>query len=295
MKTTREAEEQIKRLLALGDLSRAYAEISANRMKKTRDGVVKSRDFLGEIALIFEEVRRSYRKEVLKLLKWRRTRSGEKVTFLAHNGKAVAVLLSSNTGLYGGIVGEVVERFAEEITASPETEVSIVGRLGRSLFISRFPDRPYTYFDFPDNYLDKQALVEIVKHIVQYEQIHIYYGKFVSVVSQKAEVHNIAAETPVSMEKGEDVGPKHKYIFEPTLEEILAFFETQMFTSMFEQTISESQLAKFASRMLAMDRAYQNITHEVDRTKLIKLRISHEQQNRKQLSLMSSMRLWRLL
>ena len=37
-------------------------------------------------------------------------------------------------------------------------------------------------------------------------------------------------------------------------------FETQIFASLFDQSIRESQLAKFASRILAMDRAEQNIS-----------------------------------
>src|SRR5688572_10154721 len=225
MKTPKEAQERINELSALADLSRAYAEISSGRMMKVRGVVIRTRDFLAQITEIFEEVRRSYRNEVLKLLKRRRTKAGQQVTFLAHNGKTVAVLLSSNTGLYGEIVGKTFNLFAEEVKSSSEVEVTIIGRLGRSLFISRFPNRPYTYFELPDSYVEKQSFIDVIKHIVQYEQIHIYYGKFYNIVSQKPEVHNITAETPITRESSEsEIGPKHKYIFEPTLGEILGFF-----------------------------------------------------------------------
>lgn len=294
MNSPKEVDERIRQLGALGDLSKAYAEISSNRMMKVRGVVVKTRDFLAQITEIFQEVRRSYRKEVLKLLKKRRGKKGENVTFLAHNGKTVAVFLSSNTGLYGEIVGKTFEMLSTEVVASPDVEVTIIGRLGRALFISRFPNKPYTYFELPDNYSEKQILIDVIKHIVQYEQIHIYYGKFHSVVSQKPEVYNISAETPITKESDiKEAGPLHKYIFEPTLQEILGFFETQMFTSMFEQAVNESSLSKHASRMLAMDRAFENITKELDQMKMTKLRINHDTSNRKQLALMSSMRLWK--
>jgi F0F1-type ATP synthase gamma subunit len=66
-----------------------------------------------------------------------------------------------------------------------------------------------------------------------------------------------------------------------------------MFTSTFEQTVNESQLAKFASRMIAMDVAYENIGKKLTTTKIMALRVAHDILGRKQLNLISSMTKWR--
>jgi ATP synthase F1 gamma subunit len=289
---TNQIEQIIRELSILKSLTSAYAEISSRRMKSTRQDVLSTREFLRALHEIFDEVRRSYHRKVLALSKKRRTAAGEKITFLAHNGKTVAVLLSSNTGLYGDIVRRTFNKFKEDVR-SEDPEVTIIGRLGRSLFLEEWGKRkPYTYFDFPDIGLEKNALVKIASHLVPYEKVNIYYGKFKNVVTQDPEIYNVSAETSIS-EAEEEKGAIVRYLFEPSLEDILIFFEKEMFASLFEQTIRESQLAKFASRMLAMDKAYENIEETLDRMRLTKLKAVHSSANRKQIMLFSSMHLWR--
>ena len=69
--------------------------------------------------------------------------------------------------------------------------------MGRTLFVSAFPEKPYVYFDFPDYGIDSIKLSEIVSHLVPYEEIKVYYGKFESVVTQKPEFTTISAGTPI--------------------------------------------------------------------------------------------------
>ena len=57
-----------------------------------------------------------------------------------------------------------------------------------------------------------------------------------------------------------------KYIFEPSLETIVIFFETEIFSSLLEQVFHESRLAKLASRMVLLDRASVAVAHALART-----------------------------
>ena len=210
----------------------------------------------------------------------RKIKEGDKMTFLAHNGKTVAVLISANTGFYGEIVRETFNKFIKDIE-NEDVEVTIIGRLGRNLFLEKKPKVPYTYFDFPDYGTDTNKLSEAIKHLVQYEEIKVYYGKYYSVVTQKP--------TTFSISSGKTVGKETKtsaitYIFEPSVEKILMFFETQIFASLFDQAIRESQLAKFASRILSMDRAGDNIKNRLKDLNLQSLKISHSVANKKQLN-----------
>lgn len=288
MSTEKEIASEIEQLTSFRNLVRAYEEIASLRMMRTRDTVLKNRNFLAEIEAIFEKVRASYAWEVSKLAKKRKSKDKEAITFLAHNGKTVSVLLSANSGLYGSIVQTTFEEFMKEV-GSQDVEVTIVGRQGLNLFQSEEPDKPHTYFEISDEKIRSGDLNELIKHIVQYEEIHVYYGKFVSVVTQKPDVLTIAAE--ISLEKGKsEVGVS--YIFEPTLERILMFFETQIFAARFEQTAREGQLSKFASRVMAMDRADENISKRVGKLGMRKLRVSHSVRNREQLNLLASMNMW---
>ena len=67
------------------------------------------------------------------------------------------------------------------------------------------------------------------------------------------------------------------------------FFETEIFASLFDQSVREGQLAKFASRVMAMNRADENILEKLGDLKFERLRVTHRVANRKQLNSLSSL------
>ena len=274
--------ERINEVGTLQNLVDAYEEIASIRMKKIRNSVLTNRYFQDEINMIFDQLRVSYAKEIATLAKKRKGK--ETITFLPHNGKVVSVLLSANTGLYGDIMVETFQLFMEEAKKGL-SELTIVGRQGFSQYLAEGVGRPYTFFDLPDFGKNKIQLAEIIKHIVQYEEIHVYYGKYRNVISQDPTELMISAQISLS---GTSTEKPVSYIFEPSLEKILMFFETEIFASLFEQSVIESQLAKFASRFLAMDRATYNIKEEMKKLVFEKMRTIHSSVNRKQLNTLSS-------
>lgn len=280
----KEIAEEINQMKGLQNLVRVYEEIASFRMKKVRDSVLKNRKFQNEINEVFKQVRESYAREARLLAKKRGVKGSEKITFLAHNGKTVAVLLSANTGLYGDIVHSTYNTFIEDVRKS-NSEVTIIGRYGLSMFLAEEPNRPYTYFDLDDSGVTIEDLDKIIKHIVQYEEIHVYYGEFVNVISQRANMLVVSAEISLK----EEVKVQTPYLFEPTLENILMFFETEIFASVFDQAVREGQLAKFASRVMAMNKSDTNIIEKLKQLRIEKLKISHKAANRKQLNSLSSL------
>lgn len=281
--------KRIVDLELMKSLADAYAEISSSRMKRTRDGVILTRNFLEEISAIFKEVQASYAKELASISRRKGGKKGEKLTFLAHNGKEVAVFISANTGFYGNLTKRVFDFFIKEVEEK-NLEATIVGSLGLAMFRDRAPGKPYSYFQLPDYGIDRANMAALVRHLVEYEAIRIYYGKFKSIINQIPDVITISSGEESQVAKAEVLV---KYLFEPSLEEILMFFETEMFSSIFEQAINESQLAKFASRMLAMDQAGQKVKEALEGTKLDSRRLTHHIDNKKQQEFLSSIMLGR--
>ena len=276
--------KEINQIKSLKNLTEVYGEIASIRMKKVRNFVLKNRDFLVSIEVIFKDALNSYSKKISELVKQGKIKEEDNLTFLAHNGRTVAVLISANTGFYGEVVRETFNKFINEIK-NDNVEVTIIGRVGRTLFLEEKPNHPYTYFDLPDYGMNTEKLSEAIKHLVQYEEIRVYYGKFYSVVTQRPTTFSISAGKPVSKETK---NPTITYIFEPSVEKILMFFETQIFASLFDQAVRESQLAKFASRILSMDRASDNIKNKLNELNLQNLKMSHNIANRKQLNSLAS-------
>lgn len=285
MAEQREIDENISQLMGLNTMTQAYEEIASIRMKRTRDSVLSNRQFLADLNKVFDQVRVSYARQVAALAQAEGEKGAKKITFLAHNGKTVSVLLSANTGLYGDIVRKTFDLFLEEVHQD-KTEVTIVGRHGLGLFLQKAPERPYTYFELPDHGVVFEQLSEIVRHIVQYEEIHVFYGKFLNVITQNPDMYSVSSDITLPESRGE---VKVSYLFEPTLEQILVFFETELFASLVDQAVRESQLAKFASRVMAMNRAGENIKESLKTLKFEKLRLRHQTINRKQLNSLPSM------
>ncbi len=280
----KEIEGEITQVSSLKALTEVYGEIAAIRMRKIRTSVLRNRNFISAIESIFRDSLAAYAEKLSELVRVGKIKEGGKVTFLAHNGKTVAVLISANTGFFGDVVRETYLKFLEDIRKQ-DIEVTIIGRLGRLLFLEDEPNHPYTYFELPDYGVDAGKLAETIKHLVQYEEIRVYYGMYQSLVNQKPTTFGISAGTPIS---GKVQKPDITYMFEPSVEKILMFFETQIFASLFDQAIHESQLAKFASRILAMDRAAQNITTRIKKLELEKLKTAHKVASKKQLNSLSS-------
>ncbi|RJR28497.1 hypothetical protein C4564_05355 [Candidatus Microgenomates bacterium] len=284
----KEKQKEIKELGGFETLTRAYSQIASAHMKRTRGSVLLNRQFLAAINDVFEDVRASYAEEILKLANRRKHK--ESVTFLSHNGKTVAVFLAANTGLFGDIIQRTFNIFVKDISTS-NMEAVVVGRLGKAMYLNALPDRPYTYFELSDDNISADELTQLIRHVVQYEEIRVYHAQFKTAILQTPTIYTISAETPMS-ELRVKADRQAPYIFEPNLEKILVFFEEEIFASLMEQTVRESQLAKYASRILAMDKASENIKKKVRLLSLEKLRLSHAEADRKQLHALSGMSLW---
>lgn len=289
---TRTIKKDIQDLNMLQLVTRAFTEIAAVRMRKTKNSVILNRQFNAELDDVFSDVRASYARELIRLGEKRRRQGEDGITFLAHNGKTVAVFLSANTGLYGDIIERTFKLFIEEVKKNPEkTEVAIVGNLGLSMFKNAMPKHPYTFFEMSDTNITPSTIAQLIGHIVQYEEIRVYYPVFQSAIRQEPSRYIISAETPLTELKTEQ-GRKDKYLFEPSLKEILMFFERETFSSLVDQSIREAQLAKYAARIMTLDRSGENIKDRLKNLRLDKLKAEHRVKNKKQTESLSSITMW---
>jgi F-type H+-transporting ATPase subunit gamma len=288
MVTKKELNREADFLVTLRTILETYEEIAATRMARIRSSVLASRDFLLEINAIFQQVKSSYKDQIELLMRSRRIKDSSKLTFINRNGKSLYVLISANTGLYGDIIRKTYDVFIEGLKKEPG-DVVILGKLGAETFKGEKMNVSFTSFEFSDNKIDNAALGKIVEYIIQYEKVFVFYEQFNNVVNQTPIVTNISGD-PLPWEKS---GPTIKYFFEPSLEKIMEFFEKEIFSSIFQQTIFESELAKFASRMVSLDSASENTKTRLKQVKIEKNRLKHQESNKRQLEKFASMRLWK--
>lgn len=276
---------QINSLNTLLQVTQTYALVSSKQVNKIRDTVIKNRDYTKSVYDIFQQVVASYSAQITELVRHNKKNAEEALTFLPHNGKTVFVLVSANTGLFGSIIDNTFSYMIKNLKNSG-AEVTVIGRLGRAMLQSVAPNAPFTYFDYPDYGENNENFSKIVSHLVQYDEIIVFYAQFQSMIKQDPVKFQIASQTPLAQPA--DKSQNKQYIFEPSLVDILKFFESEIFTSVLDQVMRESQLAKSASRVVAMDRSTKNIQEELKKSRMVQNRLRHLRENKKQLNTLIS-------
>ncbi len=282
-------EEDLQALNSIKDLAESYEEIAVIRMQKIKDSVLKTRDFLAGISDVFVDLKSSYNREIKDLMA--RIKKGEKtlLTGLQKNGKTLFVYLSSNGKLYGSVTQKTYHLFIRDLRKpeSVNNDIAIIGSAGKEMFENSEDKRPFEYFEIPDTSVEVSHIKQLMQKFIQYEKVFVYYGKFGNVVKQTPIETSITGEDIFETEVPEVTTREDRFIFEPTLEKIFHFFETQIMANLFSQTLLENQLARHASRVNAMEEALVHIEEETRKLNQVTTRLRHLTQNKKQLETIS--------
>ncbi len=294
MKSQKELTAETRILKNFGSLIVAYEEIAATRMRRVKGSVLKNRDFLEGLGDVYGLVREAY----LAFLTGVPKNQVTKFKKLKTKDKMVSVFLSANTGLYGDIIRKTFDYFIKD-TRDKDTDLVIVGLLGKRM-IDDMPilgKRPeYTFFDLSDKGEFAEQFNKLLNHTLQYNEIAIYHGIFKDIVAQLATKTLVtgdlsAADSTEVHEPGYKEKRKHA-IFEPSIVEVEEFFEKQLLAIVLEQTVNESSLSKFASRMINLEKAVDNVNSELTKTKFELLKKRHALFNSRQSNILSSITLW---
>lgn len=213
---------------------------------------------------------------------------------LQKKGKILLVYLSSNTKFYGNITQKTFRLFIQD-TRKPENktaDVVILGKVGKELYDASPSPKHYDYFEIPDTNVGLEYIKKLVRKFLQYEKVYVYYGKFANVVTQVPFSSSITGEKVFETEVTAPTAREDRFIFEPILEKIFHFFETQIMANLFSQTLLENQLARHSSRVNAMEEALGHIEEEEKRLTLLKNRVRQQIENVKQMETIAGMALW---
>lgn len=286
--------EDLEALNSLKDLASSYEEIAVVRMQRIRDSVLKTRDFLANLSDIFVDLKSSYLREIKELLEKRKKGDKTILPLLQKNGRNLMVYVSSNGRLYGSVTQKVFKLFMQDLRKpeADKSDIVVVGEAGRDMLSSSGLGKPFEYFEIPDTDVSLTHIKKLIQKFLAYEKVYIYYGKFNNVVKQTPISTSITGDNIFETEDLKEIPREDRFIFEPVLEKIFSFFETQIMANLFSQTILENQLARHASRVDAMEEALGHIEEETKKINVLRNRIKHQSQDRKQLETISGIVLW---
>jgi len=213
-------------------IAQAYEEIAVMKMRKVRNSVLSTRNYLFHLSQIFFELKKAklnLKKQQTLANKLKQKPATELKMTKPENklasvklAKTVSVLLSANTTLYGDLIERIFNLFLKNVIQDG-SDIIIVGRVGKRLYDEQKNKRNYTYFELPDVELRLENLKPVIYHLVRYQKIIVYYGKFESVVTQKETFSSISGDQPSSYQAESSsrlADETSHFLFEPFLKSL---------------------------------------------------------------------------
>lgn len=280
MKNTKDLKKDLNSVSSLKDLVSSLEELSAMRYRKTKKSVLDTRGFLDEISVLYKQIKNNY----ISIKK----ASGEKpeIKYRKPTKKVCYIFLSANGGLFGDVINRSFSNLQSYLKRLPPDELIIVGSIGARLFeFSELKNLvPHTYFPLSDASGDKENLDKILKYSLDFEKIVVFYTKYVEILNQAPTADSVTGDIVFEesiLETGSKNQAEEDFLYEPDIEKILAIFENQMISSLFEQKVLESGLSKFTSRMVSLDSASEKIKQNMTKIKIEYQKMKHSEANKK--------------
>jgi F0F1-type ATP synthase gamma subunit len=246
MSNSKQLQEDLEAIGAIKSITSVYQETASLRMNQLRSGVAATREFLEGVSAVYNHAKTAYIASISRRTPKEREKLWKTLSFVRRNSKKVNVFLSANEHLYGTLILDVWGHYLNDLYHE-KADAAVVGSIGKFLLGNEQIETKSKYFELSDDKPDATQIKKVIDFISQYEEVVVYHGQMVTVLHQIPVKSEISGG--ISFEKRPERSAK-RYLFEPSPESILGFFETEIIAALFNQTILEHQLARFAAREL---------------------------------------------
>jgi len=238
-----QAEERSMRTIV--SLTSAFESLSSMSITKTKNKVLISNEFFGEVWNIYKQIRMDV------MFNFGRTADEKPID------KELLILITASGGLSGDIDQRLIRKFRESY--SPEkNDIIVIGHHG-AVQLEQLKIKYNLYFDMPKK--DFVNVDPLMKEIKKYRNSRVFYQNYISLTQQ--DIKDLDLSEVVS-HKGkiadldtlsDDMITEKTYIFEPNSYAVTAHLETSILRLTLAQFIYDSRLAQLASRFKAMSAA----------------------------------------
>ncbi|KKR85803.1 MAG: ATP synthase gamma chain [Candidatus Woesebacteria bacterium GW2011_GWB1_41_10] len=244
-----------------------YEEIAAGKMQEIRGGIMNARDFFERLTILSSEVGADL-----------------ETAGLGTSGEG-AVFVSAGTGLFGDLIDKIFFNFMDFVRKNPKVDKFVIGKLGDEMMKTLAGNTDYKYYDLVDEELKGEELSVLMKELVVYKKIYLFYGKFGNIVNQETRVDTVSGQVLGNIQDEKSLSEqKFLYLYEPTIVEIAKVFSEEIAGAIFNQTIAESRLAKYAARLMHLDSALEKVDDRLMNLSLEKMKAAKRIGEKKQMS-----------
>lgn len=273
MATINEIKEKMVVVNSVGGFANALQQIATMRMMTLRDRVVASKRFVDAATELLREL--YLYKEIIyqqtinsENNKSNKNKKGGTPTAAEEKIKKAIILISSNQGLCGKFNAEIFRHFENEVLPkNPEADIFIIGKKGQEHYIknAKFKYKFYPYLLGDD--FTSQDLLRLVDMFPYYDRILMVYSRYINTANREI-MQTMLVVSPTMNQSEADPKEKIKFIFEPSLDQLIKDISSQLRAATFQQQILDSRLAQFSAQMMGMQAATENAKVLLDDLKL---------------------------
>lgn len=258
MSNLKEIRTRIASVKTTRQVTAAMKMVSAAKLKKAQDSIIRIRPYAGKI------------REILAMLTASLGNTGDSpYTEQREPEKVLIVLISSNRGLCGAFNSTVSKKalelafsgYSDQLEAG-NVDFYAIGKQGerflkaRKMKVTGQANHLFDALGFDQVALFAEQLMDDFK-TRKYDRIVLVYNQF-----KNAAVQITVAEQflPVEIPENENEKPGPNYIFEPSQQEIVAQLIPRSLKIQLDKALLESNAAEHGARMTAMHQATDNAT-----------------------------------
>ena len=245
--STKEIKNRIRSMESTKQITKAMEMVAASKLRRAQAQVLNSRPYFEILSSTIETIVANNRDFSSPYLT---RRSGNRVCY---------VVIAGDRGLAGGYNSNVI-KLAVSRMEGKEATVLPIGKKAVDYFRSKgYALLAETYAEAAD--VDIGDCFSIAKLLSKvwlagnFDEIHVAYTNFVSVLSQTADVRQLLPLIPVEREATES---RCVTLYEPEPEEVFASIVPEYLGGIVYGTLCESRCAEQAARRTAMDSASKN-------------------------------------
>lgn len=266
MKSIKQIKSDISTIGQIRSIVEVNEEIAATKMKRIRDEILESRDFLERLGDLSADI------------------GSDLSTVGGENLKSAAVYISAERGMYGDLPEKVFISFLQHVK-SQSVEAIIFGKQGKIYVQKHSPSLNYRFFEMNKESSDDENMSAITEQILDYAQVLVFYGKFRNIVNQDVASKTLLGDyMKQNMTKSEKelIKQRLKFLYEPDISTVSKKFATEIKASVLLGMMKENDLAKTASRLMHLDQAFEKIQDKLATLSILKTREDRRSEDRKQ-------------
>ena len=246
--STKDIKNRIRSMESTKQITKAMEMVAASKLRQAQNRITASRPYFEILSHTISDIVANNRDFTSPYL---RKREGNRVLF---------VVIAGDRGLAGGYNSNVMKLAVANMEGKDATILPI-GKKAVDYFRSKgYPLLAESYAEAADvNVGDCFSIAKLLSKSYlgnQFDEIHVAYTNFVSVLSQTPAVRQLLPLIPEEQEQTE--GRRCVTLYEPDPEEVFASIVPEYLGGIVYGALCESRCAEQAARRTAMDSATSN-------------------------------------